>query len=112
MAARPSDRAGAQPSRMVVISTLGLGQIFAWGASYYLPAVLAPPIAADTGWPLSLVVGGLTLGLLVAGVISPRVGLLIEHGGGRSVLALSSGLFATGLVLVGTAPTLPVYLAA
>ena len=33
------------PSRVVVICALGVTQIFAWGASYYLPAVLAAPIA-------------------------------------------------------------------
>lgn len=26
---------------------------WAWGSSYYLPAVLTGPIAADTGWPFA-----------------------------------------------------------
>jgi hypothetical protein len=38
----------------------GVAQILAWGSSYYLPAVLAKPIADDTGWPLTWVVGGLS----------------------------------------------------
>ncbi len=38
--------------RLTVISALGVVQILAWGSSYYLPAVLAAPIATDTGWPL------------------------------------------------------------
>ena len=50
--------ASKTPSRVVIISVPGLTQIFAWGSSYYLPAVLAKPIAADTGWSLSWVVGG------------------------------------------------------
>ena len=37
------------PSRAVVIAALGVTQIFAWGSSYYLPAVLAAPIVAETG---------------------------------------------------------------
>jgi hypothetical protein len=53
--------ASKTPSRVVVISVLGVMQIFAWGSSYYLPAVLAKPIATDTGWSLSWVVGGLEL---------------------------------------------------
>ena len=61
------------PNRAVIISALGVTQIFAWGTSYYLPAVLAAPIVADTGWSLAWVVGGLSLGLLTAGVISPSV---------------------------------------
>jgi hypothetical protein len=41
------------PSRAIIIPALGATQIFAWGTSYYLPAVLAAPIAADTGWSLA-----------------------------------------------------------
>jgi hypothetical protein len=76
------------PNRAVVISALGVTQIFAWGTSYYLPAVLAAPIAADTGWSLTWVVGGLSLGLLTAGVISPWVGRAIARRGGRPILSL------------------------
>ena len=58
-------------NRLVVISALGVVEILAWGSSFYLPAVLAGPIAADTGWPLAWVVGGLSVGLLVAAIASP-----------------------------------------
>ena len=51
----------------IVVTGLGLTQILAWGSSYYLPAVLAAPIAAETGWPLTWIVGGLSLGLLDRG---------------------------------------------
>ena len=84
--------------RPVVISVLGLGQILAWGSSYYLPAVLAKPTALATGWPLSWVIGGLSVGILVSGLVSPRVGRLIERRGGRPVLAVSAILLATGLL--------------
>src|SRR4051812_9726697 len=60
----PNSPALAEPSLRVVISALGVTQILAWGTSYYLPAVLAKPISADTGWPLTWVVGGLSLGLV------------------------------------------------
>ena len=36
--------ASRTPSRGIIISVLGVTQIFAWGSSYYLPAVLAKPI--------------------------------------------------------------------
>ncbi|WP_353015563.1 hypothetical protein [Mesorhizobium sp. M0854] len=54
------------PSRGAIITALGLTQIMAWGSSYYLPAVIAPAVSSDTGWPLAWVVGGLSLGLLTA----------------------------------------------
>jgi MFS family permease len=100
------------PGRGIVVTALGVTQILAWGSSYYLPAVLAQPIAADTGWPLPWVVGGLSLGLLAAGLISPRVGRAIERSGGRPVLASSSVLLAAGLAGMALAHGLPAYLAA
>jgi hypothetical protein len=56
--------------KAVVVSALGVTQIFAWGYSYYLPAVLAQPIASELGWPLAGVVAGLSHGLALAGLIS------------------------------------------
>jgi MFS family permease len=100
------------PSRVVVISVLGVTQIFAWGSSYYLPAVLAKPIAADTGWSLSWVVGGLSLGLLIAGLVSPWVGRAIARRGGRPVLAASAGLLAAGLSALALSHSLPAFLIA
>jgi MFS family permease len=100
------------PSRAVVISVLGVTQIFAWGSSYYLPAVLAKPIASDTGWSLSWVVGGLSLGLLIAGLVSPWVGRAIGRSGGRPVLAVSAGLLAAGLSALALAQSLPAFLIA
>ena len=87
-------RPSAGPSRRVVVAALGFAQILGWGTSFYFPAVLAEPIVADTGWKLGWVVGGVSLGLLVAGLISPRVGRAIDKRGGRPVLAASSCLFA------------------
>ncbi|MBI4275566.1 MAG: MFS transporter [Rhizobiales bacterium] len=93
-----------------MVTALGVVQILAWGSSFYFPAVLAGPIVADTGWPLSYVVGGVSIGLLIAGLISPRVGLIIDRHGGRPVLVASSVLYATGLAGIGLSPALPVYL--
>jgi predicted MFS family arabinose efflux permease len=101
-----------QPSPRVVITALGFAQILAWGTSFYFPAVLAAPIVADTGWSLAWVVGGTSIGLLVAGLASPRVGRLVHDKGGRPVLAASSVLFAAGLAGIGLAPSLPFYLIA
>jgi MFS family permease len=100
------------PSRAVIISALGVTQIFAWGTSYYLPAVLAAPIVADTGWSLAWVVGGLSLGLLTAGLISPWVGHAIALRGGRPVLAVSAGLLAAGLLALALSRSLPTFLMA
>jgi predicted MFS family arabinose efflux permease len=99
-------------SRPVTISALGIAQILGWGTSFYFPAVLAPLIVADTGWPLGWVVSGTSIGLLVAGLMAPGVGVLIDRHGGRPVLAASSVLFSLGLAGVGVAPNLPAFLLA
>jgi predicted MFS family arabinose efflux permease len=107
--ARPIRLTGNR-ARLTVIGAIGLAQVLAWGSSYYLVAVLARPIVADTGWSLAWVVGGLSFGFLVSGLVSPRVGRLIEARGGRMVLAASALLLAAGLVVLGAAPDLPLYL--
>ena len=105
-----------QPSasrpRLIVVSAVGIAQILAWGSSYYLLAVLAGPVARDMGWPLAWVVSGLSLGLLISGLVSPRVGHLIDQRGGRPVLAASAIMMAVGLLVLGLAPTLPIFIAA
>ena len=98
--------------RRVVISALGVAQILAWGTSFYFPAVFAGPIVADTGWSLGYVVSGTSIGLLVAGLISPQVGRVIDRHGVRPVLPASSLFYAAGLAGIGLSPALPVYLAA
>jgi len=104
--------AAGMRGRRTIITVLGLTQIMAWGSSYYLPAVIAPAVARDTGWPLAWVVGGLSLGLLVAGLISPRVGSSIERHGGRNVLAFSALCIGAGQIGLASAPSLAVYIGA
>ena len=98
--------------RRVVITALGIAQILAWGTSFYFPAVFAGPIVAETGWSLGLVVGGTSIGLLVAGLVSPQVGRFVDTHGGRPVLLASSLFYAAGLAGIGLAPALPIYLLA
>ena len=94
-----------------LVSVLGLVQIFAWGSTYYLLAVLADPIMRDTGWSRLWVMGGFSLGLLAAGLAATRIGRLIQHHGGRPVMACAMMLMAAGLVVLAVAQTIPVYLA-
>ena len=96
--------------RRAIVGALGATQILAWGSSYYLLAVLATPIVADTGWPLAGVTGGLSLALVAAGLVSSLVGRAVLTHGGRRVLATSAALFGLGLATVGLAPNLAIFL--
>jgi predicted MFS family arabinose efflux permease len=98
------------PDRRILVPALGVTQILAWGSTFYLLGVLAPLIVTDMGWSYDLVVAGVSIGLLIAGLASPGVGRLIARVGGRRVLATGAVLVAVGLAILGTATTFAVYL--
>ena len=104
--------AASAPDRRIVVSALGVTQVLAWGSTFYLLGVLASPIAEETGWRYDGIIGGLSLGLMVAGLISPRAGRAIGAHGGRPVLAIGSLCLAAGLSLLGAATEFWLYLAA
>ncbi|WP_294167119.1 MFS transporter [Pseudomonas sp.] len=96
-------------NRSRLVWAMGFTQIIAWATTYYLPAVLATPIAKETGWSITSAVGGLSWGMLIAGASSPAVGRQIDRHGGRSILAASSLLLALGMLLMGLAGNLATY---
>jgi hypothetical protein len=93
------------------VSVLGVTQIIAWGAIFYSPVLTVPLIVAETGWSLSFAMGGFSLGLLVAGLVSPFVGRSIDRHGGHVVMTAGSLTAALGLLLLAYAHSRPAYLA-
>ena len=93
-----------------MVAALGIVEIFVWGSTYYLLAVLAEPIIADTGWPRGAVTGGISVGLLAAGAVAVPVGRLIRRRGGRVVLTSAVVLVVAGLALLAAASNVAVYL--
>jgi Major Facilitator Superfamily len=83
---------------LVAVNALGITQITAWGTSYYCLGVLAKPIVADTGWPLTTVFLGFSVALLVMGFISTSVGRLIDRVGARAVMCVGTIIVSAGLV--------------
>ena len=98
--------------RTRTISALGIIQIFAWGSTFYLPAVLVGPISLDTDWSSGTLSTGVSVGLLISGLTARKIGGLIQAEGGRRVLAAGMILIAVGLTVLGLARSLPVYFAA
>ena len=88
-------------SRTSVVIALGTAQTLAWGSSFYLPAMLAAPMARDLGLVPSHVYAALSMALIISALISPWAGRRIDRVGGRRVLVASSGLFALALVMLG-----------
>jgi MFS family permease len=86
-----------------VILALGTTQTIAWASSYYLPAILAAPIARDLGMAQTVIFGALSGALVVSGLLGPRVGHFIDTFGGRGLLAVSNVVLAAGLLLLSFA---------
>ena len=91
---------------------LGVTQILAWGAIYYTPVLMVPLISAARGWSVSFCMGGFSLGLLVAGLLAPKVGGMIDQWGGHRVMPVGSLIGAAGLVGLAYATHPLAYLAA
>lgn len=85
------------------VLTLGTAQTLAWGSTYYLPAILAKPMADDLGTSTGMVFGAFSAALVVAALLGPVVGRRIDARGGRGILSASNLVFAVGLLLLGAA---------
>jgi len=102
----------SQERRTLVVLALGTAQTLGWGSTYYLPAILAGPMAADFGVSTGWIYGAFSAAMLLTAFIGPGVGHRIDRFGGRNILTLSSLIFAAGLALLGAAPNLTVFVAA
>ena len=91
-------------NRTPVVIALGTTQTIAWGSTYYLPAILARPMAAEFGISASVLFGMFSAALLLAGIGGPFVGRWIDKFGGRGMLVASNLVFALGLALMWHAP--------
>lgn len=90
-------------ARLRVVSTLGTAQTLAWASSYYLPAMLARPMAQDLGVAEPTVFAAFSVALVVSALVGPHSGRRIDRWGGRPMLMATSVLFALGLALMALA---------
>src|SRR3954465_422247 len=93
------------------VFVVGIPQIIAWGTIFYSLVLTAPLILAETGWSLSFIMGGFSLGLLIAGLVAPFVGRSIDRYGGHVVMAAGALTAALGLFGLAHARSPAVYLA-
>jgi predicted MFS family arabinose efflux permease len=99
----PPKLMAAPRSTTVTVLALGTAQTVAWASSYYLPAVLATPMARDLSTSPVEIFAAFSAALVVSAVIGPWGGAVIDRRGGRGVLIGSNLIFAAGLVCLAMA---------
>jgi MFS family permease len=90
-------------SQRWTVARLGSAQTLAWASSYYLPAMLAVPMARDLGVATSMVFAAFSAALIVSALLGPLAGRTIDRHGGRPVLVGTNVLFAASLAGMGLA---------
>ncbi len=89
------------PKNRAVLA-LGLAQTMAWGGSYYIPAILAAPMARNLGLATPTIFAVFSAALLLSAFVGPAAGRAIDRHGGHwmlmsSNLLMSAGLFALAM---------------
>ena len=95
-----------------VLVVLCVTEIVSWGVLYYAFPVLAPAIAADTGWSISMITAGFSTGLVVSALVGIPAGRWLDRIGPRPVMTAGSLLGPPAVVGIAWAPTLPLFFAA
>jgi MFS family permease len=85
------------------VIALGVSQTLAFASTYYLPALLADPIAREFGVSPVWVFAAFTVAMLISAALGPLSGRWIDRHGGRGLLAVSSLVFAAGLLWLSAA---------
>jgi predicted MFS family arabinose efflux permease len=93
----------SRPRALSVIAALGTAQTLAWASTYYLPAMLAEPMARDIGVTTPTIFAAFSLALIVSALLGPWAGRAIDRWGARPVLSGTSIVFASGLALLAAA---------
>src|SRR5471032_439628 len=82
------------------VPVLGVTQILSWGTIFYTPVLIVPLIAAERGWSISFAMGGFSIGLLAAGLVSSYVGRGSGRFGGHVVRTRGSVIGTLRLDLI------------
>ncbi len=96
-------RLPAPRSPRAVVLALGTAQAVGWASSFYLPTLLAEPMARDLGTTPPTVFAALSAALLIGALVSPWAGRRIDTGDGRAMLLRAWVLFVAGLATLAAA---------
>ncbi|MGW5067284.1 MFS transporter [Streptomyces cyaneofuscatus] len=100
-----------RPRPRAALPALCVTQITSWGVVYYAFPVLNPQITTATGWPTGATTAAFSAALLVSAVAGIHVGRTIDRHGPRTVMTTGSVLGVLSILVIASAPNLPVFLA-
>ncbi|MHA6627720.1 MFS transporter [Pseudonocardia sichuanensis] len=95
-----------------VLAVLCGTEITSWGVLYYAFPVLAPGIAADTGWSITTITAAFSLALVVSALVGVPAGRWLDRLGPRLVMTSGSVVAVPAVLGIATAPSLPWFFAA
>jgi predicted MFS family arabinose efflux permease len=81
-------------------AVLAVTQVIGWGSTFYLPGVISRTMATDIGVSPEFIFGGVTIMLVVSGLISPALGRLLDRHGAAPFLTLGSLLTGVSIGLL------------
>jgi MFS family permease len=108
-----ADRSGqlSTSGQRRVLVVLCVTQIVSWGVLYYAFPVLAPSIAADTGWSIASVTAAFSAGLVVSALVGIPAGRWLDRFGPRPVMTIGAVLGVPAVVIIASTRSFPVFVA-
>jgi predicted MFS family arabinose efflux permease len=103
---------GAEVARERGVWALALGQTLAYAALFYLFAALVRPWQQALGWDKAALAAGPTLALLIAAVLAPLAGRLVDRGHGPAALTVGAALGGGALIWLSQVESHATYLLA
>ncbi len=95
----------------LTIAKLSVSTLVAWGVLYYAFTVVMPAMQAELGWSTATLAAGLSIGLLVSGVLSPWIGARIDRYGSRGTMVAGALIGVAGLLSWSVASSVALYFA-
>ena len=87
----------------LAVAALTVTQVAGWGTSFHVAAALSDRLAAGLDFPPAVIFGGVTVMLVVAALLSPLSGRLMDRDGARRWMTIGSLLGALGLLALAYA---------
>ena len=88
---------------------MALSQAFVWASIFYLFPALLLSWETDMGWSRAEVSAAITIAVVLSGLFAPLAGRMIDQGRSSQLMVGGAILAGTGLTVLMTADSLPIF---